>query len=322
MSTGTPSGTGGAPTAGADAAPPPDPRDEVLSHLIDALDTSGTPEQKEVLNGVIGKYLTGIAAKIPVSKNYNVVVHYDDSSIVSTDADHIYSAVTSFADKKKPLLVVLYSDGGSLSAAYLIGKLCREYCNGKLVVVIPRRAKSAATLIACAADQLHMGSLSELGPIDPQIEKLPALGLKNAVEHIAELVTERPGSSEMFARYLSMNLPLINLGYYERVAESARDYATRLLSMRTTTSPNAAAQIATTLVYDYKDHNFVIDKTEAAKIFGDANVKTATEEYELGNVLYQALKEIERWAGVFSYDFYLIGCLTSRGIFNKRSSKS
>jgi len=47
-----------------------------------------------------------------------------------------------------------------------------------------------------------MGSLSELGPIDPQINELPALGLKNSVDHIAELVRKYPASSEMFAKYL------------------------------------------------------------------------------------------------------------------------
>ena len=92
--------------------------------------------------------------------------------MVKSDADDIYSAVTTF-EEPKPILLVLLSTGGAISSAYLIGKLCREYAHDKLVIVVPREAKSAATLLCCAADEIHMGSLSELGPIDPQIDKLP-----------------------------------------------------------------------------------------------------------------------------------------------------
>ncbi|GAH24734.1 unnamed protein product, partial [marine sediment metagenome] len=59
-----------------------------------------------------------------------------------------------------------------------------------------------------------MGSLSELGPIDPQIGEMPVLGLKDSIEHLSKLVKEYPESSEMFAKYLSNALPLIYLGHY------------------------------------------------------------------------------------------------------------
>jgi membrane-bound ClpP family serine protease len=67
---------------------------------------------------------------------------------------------------------------------------------------VPRQAKSAATLIAIGADEIHMGPLGELGPIDPQLGGLPALGVGQALERIASLVERHPGSAEMFARYL------------------------------------------------------------------------------------------------------------------------
>jgi membrane-bound ClpP family serine protease len=114
----------------------------------------------------------------------------------------------------------------------LISKLCRESAVGKFIVVVPRRAKSAATLICCGADEIHMGQMSELGPIDPQIDYLPALGLKNAIQHLAELASQYPTASEMFAKYLSESLNLEHLGYYERVVKSAVQYAERLLRKR------------------------------------------------------------------------------------------
>ena len=80
--------------------------------------------------------------------------------MIKSDADFIYSAAANFKEKK-PILLILYSSGGQIGSAYLIGKLCQEYAQGKFMVVVPRQAKSAATLLCCAANEIHMGSLSE-----------------------------------------------------------------------------------------------------------------------------------------------------------------
>jgi hypothetical protein len=275
---------------------------------------------KKTADAVVKKYLRQITEEQECAKNYNVLILYDSSTMVKGDADNIYNAINSF-NKKKPLLLILYSDGGFIASAYLIGKLCREHSHEKFVVVVPRQAKSAATLLCCAADEVHMGSLSELGPIDPQINRLPALGLKNSIEHIAQLVKGTPEASEMFAKYLHYSLKPIDLGYYERVAESAMQYAIRLLDTHKDKLPRKPERIAYTLVYTYKDHGFVIDKTEAQEILGDKILKKNTNEYELGNALYKALNFIERIANFTGHNFYFIGSIGSEPNFIKRSGE-
>lgn len=74
-----------------------------------------------------------------------------------------------------------------------------------------------------------MGLMSEIGPIDPQIGRYPALGLGYAIETLALLCKKYPESSDMSAKYLSLSLNLQDLGYFERVSESAVQYAERLL---------------------------------------------------------------------------------------------
>src|SRR3989338_10122254 len=204
--------------------------DTVLDALIKGYGREASEENKKLFSTMFSGYLKQELAKDSSASKYNILVLFDNTVLVKGDSDQIYRAVTGFSDTTKPLLLILLSGGGEPGSAYLIGKLCREFSNNnKLVIVVPRHAKSAATLLACAADEIHMGSLSELGPIDPQINRLPALGLKNSIEHIAQLVKETPESSEMFAKYLFYSLKPIDLGYYERVAESAMQYALRLL---------------------------------------------------------------------------------------------
>lgn len=290
---------------------------DVASPMIDAYSGEGNDSIIPHFHKKFQEYLLQEFDKSGLSKEYNLLVLFDDSTMLKSDADKIYNAATTFK-KDKPILLILYSGGGVPGSAYLIGKLCREYSNGKLVIVIPRFAKSAATLLCCAANEIHMGSLSELGPIDPQINGMPALGLKNSIEHIAELVTENPTSSDMFAKYLQLSIEPIQIGYYERVAESAMQYAENLLNTHKENLPKSANLIANELVYKYKDHGFVIDKSEATKILGDEIIKSNTKEYEFGNTVYQFLDMLSRVAGFLNHNFYFIGGLNSEPTMNER----
>jgi ClpP class serine protease len=294
---------------------------DVMSSIIASLEQADNDDLERKRNDIVQKYFRQAIEGNALSSLYNVVILYDNGQMVRSDADNIYSAVTAFSAKKN-IMLILYSTGGSIGPAYLIGKLCREYSDGKFITVIPRHAKSAATLICCATDEIHMGSLSELGPIDPQIDKYPALGLKNSVEHIADLAERYPAAADMFAKYLHSAVNLIDLGYYERVAESAVQYAERLLKTHEANLSKKADQIANDLVYTYKDHGFVIDSTEAQQIFGDKIVKKNTPEYAFGNEIYQTLESIHRIADAWGHTFYFIGSSNSKPFFIKKRRRT
>jgi len=272
---------------------------------------SPSDEDKKLFNEKLSLFLKQGVSSLEKGNHYNILVLYDNILMIKADSDRIYNAINSFQDKTKPILLIIVSGGGEPASAYLIGKLCQEFCNGSLTVVVPRYAKSAATLLACAANEIHMGSLSELGPIDPQIEGMPTLGLKNSIEHIAELVSNNPGSSEMFARYLQRTVEPIQIGYYERVAESAMQYAEKLLDKNKSKLASTPKEIARRLVYGYKDHGFVIDKEEAVEIFGKDIIKSNSPEYKIGNFVYDTFSKIEGWAKSLKQNFYFTGSFDS-----------
>lgn len=290
---------------------------EVANAIYDSLRDDPIDNADSIRNNAITSYLKQKINEHEISKAYNILILFDEGTMIKKDADNIYAAATKFQEKR-PILLILYSSGGVIGSAYLISKLCREYSENKFIIVIPRRAKSAATLLCCGADEIHMGSLSELGPIDPQIGDLPALALKNSVEHIAEMIEKYPKAGDMFAKYLNLSLEPTHLGYYERVAESAVQYAERLLKTHKKNLKSTPSQIANTLVYSYKDHGFVIDISEAREIFGKDIVKSNTDEYKLGNSLYNSLTFISNIADIFKHTFYFIGSCESEGNFIKR----
>lgn len=242
------------------------------------------------IKDIVNRQILFDLAKTDLQTRYNLLFLFDESSITRSGANRIYSAVSE-ADIKKPTLLFVSSPGGDVAAAYFIAKLCREHTSETFEVAVPRQAKSAATLICCGADRIHMGSLSELGPIDPQFNGVPALALKHSVEHLAQLAAENPAAAGMFSDYLAKSLRVEALGYYERVAKSATQYAVRLLDNRRVKGSGSmsATQIANRLVYEYSDHGFVVDSREAIEIFGDSVVACNTTEYKAGNSLYQSL---------------------------------
>ena len=53
-------------------------------------------------------------------------------------------------------------------AAWSIISLLREYCEN-LAVIVPFKSFSTATLICLGADEIIMGKLGQLGPVDPSV---------------------------------------------------------------------------------------------------------------------------------------------------------
>ncbi|WP_151803184.1 SDH family Clp fold serine proteinase [Acinetobacter guillouiae] len=239
----------------------------------------------------VGLHIKNLQKKFKVDQ-YELVIIFDEKNSINTfHSDQVYNAISNL-NKEKDILMFLLSDGGTIEPAYLISKTCKRLCKEKFVVTVPRRAKSAATLIALGANEIHMGLLSELGPIDPQINGLPALGLTNALEKIASLAHEFPKSSDMFSKYLTENLKMNELGYFERINESAVQYAQRLLDGKKFANNETAQSLANHFTNHYKDHSFVIDSEEALKYLGNHIIKEGTYEYEFGNELFTLLNFI------------------------------
>ena len=99
----------------------------------------------------------------------------------------------------------------------------------------------------------------------------------------------------MLSSYLTKSLRIESPGLYERVAESAAQYAERLLESRrmVVRTKEQNAELAAKLVYSYKDHGFVINVDEAVDTFGKDVVVQNTAEYKAANALYGALDFIE-----------------------------
>jgi len=112
------------------------------------------------------------SAKETKIERYLLFMIYNESKPVSKE--DIFDVIEQLDKIPTPpeetrIDMVLLSNGGFPHPAYQIMNIVRAKCK-KLKAIVPLYAKSAATLMTLAADEIVMGPQSEIGPIDMQME--------------------------------------------------------------------------------------------------------------------------------------------------------
>jgi len=84
------------------------------------------------------------------------------------DAVPLFYEHLNLIGKIERIDILLYTRGGHTLTPNRLVHLIREYCS-HLGVLVPFRAHSAGTSLALGADEIVMGPLGELGPVDPSV---------------------------------------------------------------------------------------------------------------------------------------------------------
>lgn len=149
----------------------------------------------------ITAYTTGKMGNIPPSL----------VSVMNDDIHGFMSAVNGLKNDKLDLII--HSPGGSAEAAeQIVNYLRAKYKH--IRAIIPQSAMSAATMIACACDEIVMGKHSAIGPIDPQITfptptgafTAPAQSLLSEFEQAKAEIIANPNVAPLWVNKLN-NLP-------------------------------------------------------------------------------------------------------------------
>ena len=99
-----------------------------------------------------------------------------------------FMAVIHNIECDKGLDLVLHTPGGGTEATRALVEYIYSKFGKDIRVIVPQLAMSAGTMIACASNEIIMGKHSSLGPTDPQVNGVPAMGviseIKKAIEEI------------------------------------------------------------------------------------------------------------------------------------------
>jgi hypothetical protein len=211
--------------------------------------------------------------------------------------------------RRDTINVILDSTGGPLDSAYRTVLFLSRYAEN-LNVYVPRKAKSASTLIAVGANTIFMSPFGELGPLDTQIrdprnptDYISALDCYQSVDYVREfgfstlsqalkqlaavtqgklLLTDSLNAAAQFA--IGSITPMLSqtrsldFGAWGRSLKMGERYAQILISRSSEIDQGKAERIASRLVYGYTHHLFAIDITEATDMGLDPQ-EMPEEEY-------------------------------------------
>lgn len=208
------------------------------------------------------------------------------------------------------IALVIDSPGGFARETFQLAKLFQRHCGG-FDAIVPRFAKSAATLLILGSDQRYMGRDAELGPLDVQLfgwedeewssplDEVQALERLNGVALTLfdeTMFTLRARTKKKVSTLLPLALeyttammkPLlekvdtIHYAKQSRLLKVAEEYGKRLLEKNF--PEERAEQIAERFVSGYNEHGFVISPEEANGFFpiseGSDDQKAAIKDLE------------------------------------------
>lgn len=163
------------------------------------------PGWKQVLSQIQGKSAVhpidavrrGYLKKLSRETGRNVIAYYSgwltqpkpSSALVINDEDkNAFMSAVHRLDRKKGLDLILHTPGGDVAAAESLVDYLRKMFGTDIRAIVPQLAMSAGTMIACSCNSIVMGKQSNLGPIDPQYNGIPANGViaefKKAIEEV------------------------------------------------------------------------------------------------------------------------------------------
>lgn len=235
---------------------------------------------------------------ISTRQNINTMIEPSDIRVLF---DHL--------QKNKKIDLFIYSNGGVSSVAWPLINLIREYTKD-FSVLVPYNAFSCATSISIGADQIVMGKVGTLGPIDPKVfnEFNPIINNQPvgiSVEDIAGffgLIRDKFGikKQQLLSKHfeqLSSDVRPLALGNAYRHYIKARDDAKKILSLHMDHKKDKVKikNIIETLVEKLHFHGHNINRKEAKDI--GLNVINADEvsntDDNLEDLIWSLYKDYE-----------------------------
>jgi len=231
------------------------------------------------------------------------------NSITSDDVAPIGSILQSF-NGAEVIDFIIHSPGGDGNTAEKIVDMCRSYLpkEGDFRVIVPNKAKSAATLIALGSDKIIMGYSSELGPIDAQIpvnisgliQFISAQSFIDSRDELIKKTHEAVKNKEEYQGYLQQ-LTTIDVAFVkecERAMGFARDVASKWLkncmlkkikdkSVRTRLANRIAKKLSS--AQDYLSHGRMINANEitTTRDLDKLEVELLSKEDTLWNIIWE-----------------------------------
>jgi len=142
-------------------------------------------ETNEPSNSAADKVRTKYLAALQRESGRNIICYYSgflskpklEGVEINDEDKNGFMLCVHRLDRSKGLDLFLHTPGGDGAATASLVHYLKEMFGKDIRAFVPQIAMSAGTLIACSCKEIFMGKHSNIGPVDPQINGLPAYGV-------------------------------------------------------------------------------------------------------------------------------------------------
>jgi ATP-dependent protease ClpP protease subunit len=131
-------------------------------------------------------------------------------------------------DRSKGLDLFLHTPGGSVAAAESLVNYLQQMFGKNIRAFVPQIAMSAGTMISCSCKSIVMGTHSNLGPIDPQLNGVPAQGVLKELQDAYTEIKADQGKLQIWQFILSKYNPTF-IGQCQQAVDWSKDFVKKQL---------------------------------------------------------------------------------------------
>ena len=234
------------------------------------------PEQKGSAYNVIRQnYLKALSEET----GRNVIAYYSSwlskpgirgLEISDEDKSGFMSAIYGL-ERNRGLDLILHTPGGDVTATQSIVYYLRKMFGNDIRAIVPQLAMSAGTMVACSCKSILMGLHSNLGPIDPHLRDIPAVGVIKEFRRASRAIRRDPSNAFVWQFIIGQYRPTF-LSQCENAVRLSSDFVREQLTnvmFGGTTDAAARAAVITKKLSDYsgnKSHSRHIEVDECEDI--------------------------------------------------------
>ena len=247
------------------------------------------------------------------------------ASMINEDSVRVlYECLRRWGPRER-LDLVLSTSGGQVTAARQLGLLLRDYAN-HLTILVPYRARSAGTLLCLCANELVLGPMAELGPIDSHLSVIsPAPPDAPGMIAARDIYTFRQMAEDWFGitreedrlqvlALLAQRVFPTTLSSFYRSDRQIRHIACELLMYQLPDAEeDERRRIVDQLVGGWYAHDYAISRAEARDLGLRVRFASPDEEGPLWELLLSCRAQLAEHPGQAENE--IVGLIASEDFF-------
>ena len=157
-------------------------------------------------------------------------------------------------DRSKGLDLIIHSPGGNIGATQSIVDYLHKMFGNNIRAIVPQIAMSAGTMLACSCKEIWLSKHSNLGPIDPHLDGLPAYGVKEEFKRAYNEIKADPNKIPLWQPIIGQYKPTF-LGQCENAIEWSNKFVQKQLETIMFSGDKKAKEKAKNIVDKLTDYS-------------------------------------------------------------------